>query len=198
MPVKPGSGPDPKGDAASGRRPSKAGQPSSKPKKPGRPKGSIKKLKAEDRAVLLSAVEGGATDHAAAKAMKVHPRTFKRWREIAEGDQAHPEKAYLIDLFTDIDAAEGRARIRREIDVAAHQPLPWLKNQARSKPGLPGWTPPVPDEAEEDAASVYAPTPEEMAETIRILISSGAVPDPFEKERSDGEAEEHSDKEQGA
>ena len=40
---------------------------SKQPRKPGRPKGSIRILSAEERSLLLSAIENGASDHAAAR-----------------------------------------------------------------------------------------------------------------------------------
>ena len=124
-------------------------------------------------------------------------RTFRRHRRIAEGrDPEHPPTTYLKQLFTEIDAANARARVRQELQVATRYPKDWLRHRAPSEPGLPGWTAPVPDETDEAATPIYAPTPEEMAQTIRILIQSGAVPDPFAKETDRG-AEEEPDQEQG-
>lgn len=169
-------------------------KPRASRRKPGRPKGSIRKLTPEERALLLTVIENGATDHAAARVVGMDARTFRRHRAIAEGGEDHPEKDYLIKLYGEIDAAQARARVRQEIEVATRHPKDWLRHQAPSEPGLPGWTARVPDEEAEGAAPIYAPTPEEMAATIRILIQSGAVPDPF-KEEHDDETEEHPDQE---
>jgi len=167
------------------------------PRKRGRPAGSIRILTAEERSLLLSAIENGASDHAAARMIEMDSRTFRRHRRIAEGrEPGHTPTPYLQQLFTEIDAAKARARVRRELEVASRFPKDWLRHQAPSEPGLPGWTARVPDEAEEDSTPIYAPTPDEMAETIRVLINSGAVPDPYAKETDRG-AEEEPDQEQG-
>jgi hypothetical protein len=138
----------------------------------GRPRGTIK-LTPEKRSLLLAAVEAGGTDHACARAAGVDPRTYRAWREIAEG--RHPTRKptpELVELFREIDEAEARSRIKREIDVANRDPKTWLRYRAPSRPGLDGWTPPVPEEADEDASSVYSPTPEEFAETLRALAQA--------------------------
>lgn len=152
-------------------------------RKRGRPAGSIRILTAEERSLVLSAIENGASDHAAARMIEMDARTFRRHRQIAESrDPAHPTTPYLTQLFTEIDAAKARARVRRELEVAARFPKDWLRHQAPSEPGLPGWTAPVPEETDEAATPIYAPTPQEMSETMRILIQSGAVPNPFAKD----------------
>jgi len=57
----------------------------------------------------------------------------------------------LVGLFREIDEAAARARIRQEMAVANKDPKHWLRYQAPSKPGLDGWTTPVPEEHEEVA-----------------------------------------------
>jgi hypothetical protein len=175
-------------------KPRKANQ--KQPPKRGRPAGSIRILTAQERGLVLSAIEGGAADHAAARMIEMDSRTFRRHRRIAEGrDPDHAPTPYLTQLFTEIDAAKARARVRRELEVAARFPKDWLRHQAPSEPGLPGWTARVPEEPEEASTPIYAPTREEMAETIRILIQSGAVPDPFAKEMDDDREEGPEDQE---
>ena len=150
----------------------------------GRPPGSIK-LTPERKALLLAAIEGGGSDHAAARAVGIDPRTFRTYRQIAAG--RHPTRKPtpdLIELFREVDEAAARSRIRREMAAAERYPKDWLKHQAPSEPGLPGWTPRVPDEPEE-LAPLYQPSPEELAETFRVLVESGAIPNPFDKEEDD-------------
>src|SRR5207244_1687117 len=121
----------------------------------------------------IAAVEAGGTDHACARAAGVDPRTYRTYRAIAEG--RHPTRKptpQLLELFRDIDEAEARSRIKREIDLATRDPKTWLRYRARSRPGLDGWTPPVPEEALEDRPAVYSPTPEEFAETLRALVEA--------------------------
>lgn len=151
----------------------------------GRPVGSIK-LTPEKRGLLIAAVEAGGTDHACARAAGIDTRTYRTWRAIAEG--RHPTRKPtrdLIELFRQIDEAKARSRIRREMQVAEKHPREWLRYQAPSEPGLPGWTERVPDEPEADDATVYQPTPEEHAEIFRVLVESGAIPNPFDKEGTD-------------
>ncbi len=136
---------------------------------PGRPPGSIK-LTPENRRLLIAAIEAGASDHAAARAAGVDPRTFRAWRAIVEG--RHPTRAPtpgLLGLFREIDEAAARARIAREIAVDAKT---WLKNKARSKPGLDGWTEPVPEESGDDASPVFTPTAGEFEEILRALAEA--------------------------
>ena len=148
----------------------------------GRPPGSIK-LAPENRQLLIAAIEAGASDHAAARVAGIDPRTFRGYRQIAEG--RHPTRrptGDLVELFSEVDEAAARARIRREMEVAERDPKHWLRYQAPSEPGLPGWTARVPDEQEENAAPFYEPSPEELAEIFRVLVESGAIPNPFEEE----------------
>ena len=147
----------------------------------GRPSGT--KLSDEQKALILAAVEAGATDHTAAQAAGIAPRTFRELRQRAEG--RHPTRGALPQLaafFQQVDQAGARARIKREIEVAQSNPALWLKNKARSKPGMEGWSEPVPDEPE-DAEPLHVPTPEELQAMVDALIASGAVivpacPDP--------------------
>jgi hypothetical protein len=155
-------------------------KPESKSTRRGRPPGRIK-LTPEKHQLLLAAVEGGASDHTAARAAGIDPRTFRTYRQIAEGRHPTREPAReLVELFRDIDEAKARGRILREMEVAQNDAKHWLRFQAPSEPGLPGWTARVPDEPDQDeAAPIYLPTPEELSEIFRVLISSGAIPDPF-------------------
>jgi hypothetical protein len=138
----------------------------------GRPPGSIS-LTPEKHQLLIAAVEAGASDHAAAQAAGIDPRTFRDWRARAEG--RHPTRKptpQLAELFREIDEAGARARISREIVVADRDPKHWLRYKARSKPGLDGWTEPVPEEADAGAAPVYVPTPEEFELIVRALAEA--------------------------
>ncbi len=156
----------------------------------GRPPGTIK-LTPENKQLLTAAVEAGATDHAAARAAGVDPRTYRSYRQIAEG--RHPTRKptrELLELFREVDEAAARSRIRREMQIAEKDPGRWLRYRARSEPGLPGWTEPLPDEPEPEAAPIYQPTPEELAETFRVLVESGAIPNPFTEEAVDDERDE--------
>jgi hypothetical protein len=142
---------------------------------PGRPPGSLK-ITSEGRQLLLAAVEAGGSDHAAARAAHIDPRTFRTYRRIAEG--RHPTRTPtpdLLELFREIDEAAARSRIRREIAVAEKDPKHWLRYQAPSEPGLPGWTERVPEDQEEQIVPVYSPTPEEFAETLRALAEATGV-----------------------
>jgi len=169
-------------------------KPKSKTSRRGRPVGTIK-LTPEMRLLLVTAIESGASDHAAARAAGIDPRTFRSYREIVEG--RHPTRRpdrYLIELFKDIEEARARARIRREIELAQRDPKHWLRYQAPSLPGLPGWTAPVPEEPEESGVQPpYAPTPEELAAIVRIWIESGAIPNPFAEEATTTEPPDEDD-----
>src|SRR5437762_3228901 len=151
----------------------------------GRPAGKIK-LKPQDKQLLVAAIEAGATDHAAARAAGIDPRTFRTYRQIAEGRHAtRTPTRELVELFRDIDEAQACSRIRREVQVAEKHPREWLRFQAPSEPGLPGWTARMPEEPDADDAPAYQPTPAELAETFRVLVESGAIPNPFDKEADD-------------
>lgn len=127
--------------------------------------------------MVIAAVEAGGTDHAAARAAGVDVHTYKEWRARVEG--RHPTRKAtpeLVQLFKEIDEAAARARVTREIEVAERDPKHWLRYKARSKPGLEGWSEPVPDEAE-DAVPIYTPTTEEFEVTIRVLAEAiGLMP----------------------
>jgi hypothetical protein len=73
--------------------------------------------------------------------------------------------------------AKARARAAREIVVADKEPKFWLSHAARSRPGREGWSEPieVPEEASPGAAIAYEPSPEEFAETLRVLLEAGAI-----------------------
>ena len=135
----------------------------------GRPPGSIM-LTPEKRRLLIAAIEAGASDHAAARAAGIDPRTFRTWRAIVE--RRHPSRKptpQLLELFREIDEAAARARISREIVVDAKT---WLRYKARSRPGLDGWTEPVSEESGDEAPPVSTPTPEEFEEIVRALVEA--------------------------
>lgn len=148
-------------------------KPRAGPKR-GRPEGIS--LSAEDRQLLLSAIEAGGSDHAAAQAAGISERTFRDWRARAEG--RHPSRKAtpeLLALFEQIAAAKARARLKREIEVAQRDPKHWLRYQARSKPGLEGWTAPVEEPAPKKEAELYHPTPKEFQETLQVLAEATGI-----------------------
>lgn len=147
----------------------------------GRPPGI--NLSDEQRHLIISAVEAGATDYVAAQAAGLSPRTFRELRQRAEG--RHPTRGRLPDLaelLGRIDEARARARLKREIVVADSDPKHWLRFQGRSQPGLDGWSDPVPEEPErQDPAHVL--NVDELEQIVSTLVLSGAVwlgpcPDP--------------------
>ena len=75
-----------------------------------------------------------------------------------------------------MDEASARARIKREIEVAESDPKHWLKHQARLRPGLDGWTEPIPEAAE--VAVLHIPTIEDIEKVVAELVQSGAIPGP--------------------
>lgn len=157
-----------------GPHPRKAGEEPNPtgPTRRGRPAGSIK-LTADKKRLLIAAVEAGGTDHTCARAAGIDPRTYRAWRAMAEG--RHPTRKstpQLVELFREIDEAEARSRIKREIDVANRDPKTWLRFRAPSRPGLDGWTAPVPADGAEDAPVVFEPTPEEFAQTLLALVEA--------------------------
>lgn len=154
--------------------PSNKTEKAKKPARRGRPPGTIK-LPPDKRQLLLVAVESGGSDHRCARVAGIDPRTFRTWRQIAEG--RHPTRRptrELVELFREIDEAAARATIRQEIKVAEKDPKHWLRFRARSQPGLDGWTDPVPDESDTQAP-VASLTVGELQEVVVTLIASRAV-----------------------
>ncbi|MGH2660718.1 MAG: hypothetical protein ACRDHS_13930 [Actinomycetota bacterium] len=142
----------------------------------GRPRGSVK-LTPEIERTILSFIEAGAWDYVAAEAAGIDARTFRDWMARGEGRHSSRSTTPRLAAFASaVREARARARAAREIEVARHEPKFWLSHQARSKPGREGWTEPVPDEQNDSpAANSYEPTPEQAAETVRILIDAGAI-----------------------
>lgn len=140
--------------------------------------GSVK-LTPEKRRLLVQAIEAGGSDHRAARAAGIDPRTFRLYRQIAEG--RHPTRRpwpSLVELFVEIEEASARATLRQEIEVANRDPKHWLRYRAPSKPGLDGWTAPVPEEPEEKDLE-YQPSPEELEQTVLALAEAlGLIEDP--------------------
>lgn len=162
----------------------------------GRPPGI--KLSPEQRRVLLSAIDAGASDHVAARLTGIDPRTFRDWRARAEG--RHPTRKptpELVELFEEIGQAKARARMRREVEVADRDPKYWLRYMARSLPGLDGWTEPVPEPDERAGPEIHLPTRQELEDMVRVLAQSLGItgrcadpgcPCPAHREASDGPA----------
>lgn len=138
-----------------------------------RPAGT--RLTEDQRRLILGAIEAGTTDYVAAEAAHISARTFREMRQRAEG--RHPTRRstpQLKEFFAEVDRALARARMRHEIEIAQKDPKHWLKYRARSKPGLDGWTEPVPEEPEADQP-VASMSVEELDQIVSVLIVSGAV-----------------------
>jgi hypothetical protein len=90
------------------------------PRKRGRPAGSIRILTAEERSLLLSAIENGASDHAAARMIEMDSRTFRRHRRIAEGrdsDLCSDSSRPFIKRIPRSAAAHSKKAVMRAIIV---------------------------------------------------------------------------------
>ena len=130
----------------------------------------------EIQRTIVSYIEAGTFDYIAAEAAGIDERTFRDW--VARGEGRHPDRVptpALTGFARAVREARARGRAAREIEIAAKEPKFWLTHQARSKPGREGWTEPVADETETASGASYEPTPEEAAETLQILITSGAI-----------------------
>ena len=170
--------------------------PKAKARKTGRPAGVV--YTKDQKQIILGLVERGGTDHTAATAAGIQARTYREHRQRAYG--THPTRSalpHLREFFEQVDQAAARARIKREIEIADTNPALWLKNKARSIPGLEGWTEPVPDEPE-DVGDLHVPSTADVQQMVDALIASGAVivpacPDPVchcihhKKGEADGE-----------
>src|SRR5205085_9337285 len=104
------------------------------------------RLTDDQKRLIIAAIEAGATDYVAAEAAGISPRTLRDLRARAEGRHATRSSTPELEaFFQELDETIARARMRQEIEVAKSDPKHWLKYRARSKPGLEGWTEPVPD-----------------------------------------------------
>lgn len=141
----------------------------------GRRRSRGSRLTEEQKSLILSAVEAGATDHVAAQAAGISPRTFRELRQRAEGRHAErPSTPELRAYFAHVDESIARARLKREIEVARTDAKFWLGHRARSKPGLEGWTEPVPD-GSGDEEPVHVMELDELQQIVTTLVTSGAV-----------------------
>lgn len=144
----------------------------------GRPPGTVM-LTPEIERTILAYIEAGAWDYVAAEAAGIEDRTFRDW--MARGEGRHPTRTKtpaLAAFAKRVREARARSRAAREIEVATADPKFWLGRLGRSKPGREGWTEPVPDEIDAPTALSYVPSPEEAAETLRMLIQAGAIGPP--------------------
>jgi hypothetical protein len=142
---------------------------------PGRRPPSGSRLTDDQKALIVSAIEAGATDHVAAVAAGISAKTFRELRQRAEG--RHPKRKptpELVRFFADVDRAIARARLKRELIVADTDSKHWLQHRARSKPGLEGWTAPMPDEPE-SVELAHVLSVEELRDIVATLVLSGAV-----------------------
>jgi hypothetical protein len=138
----------------------------------------------EQQGLIIAAIEAGSTDHVAAQAVAgISPRAFRELRQRTEG--RHPTRGAtpeLTEFFAEVDKAIARATMKQEIVVADTDPKHWLKYRARSKPGLEGWTEPVPEESETQDP-IHVMSADELQQIVSTLLASGAVelppcPDP--------------------
>jgi len=116
-----------------------------------RPPGT--RLTEEQKLLIATAIEAGATDYVAAEVAGISARSFRELRQ----------------------RAEGRARMKAEIEIADRDAKHWLRYRAPSKPGLDGWTAPVPEEPESVELG-YVMSADELREVVTTLVVSGAVP----------------------
>jgi len=133
----------------------------------------------------------------AAQAAGISPRTYRDWKERAEG--RHPTREAteeLVQLFEEIGQARALFRVRMEIEIGRTDPKHWLKYNARTTAEEPGWTdPPVePPSPAEPAASPPThvchdmATAEEAEAVMQILWDAGAIG--FEDDDEEEEEEE--------
>jgi hypothetical protein len=112
----------------------------------GRPPGSTS-LTPQIQHLIVSYIQAGATDHAAAEAAEISDRTFYDW--IARGEGTHPSRPSTPKLRRFAQAvrqAKAIARVGAETRVYQERPAYWLAHAARSKPGREGWTDPGPEQ----------------------------------------------------
>jgi hypothetical protein len=155
----------------SGRKPSPNPKKRRTPRKP--PAGT--RLTEDQKRLIISASGAGANDYVAAGAARISPRSFRELRQRAEG--RHPTRRStpaLKQFFAEVDEAIAQFRMRQEIEIAQKDPKHWLKYRARSKPGLDGWTEPVPDEPEADQPLAVTSV-EDLEQIVSVLVASGAV-----------------------
>jgi hypothetical protein len=130
------------------------------------------RLNDEQMNLIVGAIEAGATDHVAAEAAGISARSFREMRQRAEA--RHPTRRStpaLIAFIERVNVAAARARMRQEIEVSKSDPKHWLKYQARSKPGLDGWTEPIPEETSDQSPRML-PTAAQLQETFLTLLEA--------------------------
>jgi hypothetical protein len=98
-------------------------------------------LTPELEARICADIERGAFDYVAAEANGVGRDTFREWLARGEGrDPKRPSSARFAAFAAAVREARSKARLRREVAVAADDPLAWLmKGPGRERPGEPGW-----------------------------------------------------------
>jgi hypothetical protein len=99
-------------------------------------------LTPELEAKICADIERGAFDYIAAEANGVGRDTFREWLARGEGrDPRRPSSARFAAFAAAVREARSKARLRREVAVAADSPLAWLmKGPGRERPGEPGWS----------------------------------------------------------
>lgn len=137
--------------------------------------GSVK-LSGEIERTILAYVEAGSFDYVAAEAAGIDERTFRDW--VARGEGRHPTRRrtpQLAEFARAVREARARARASREIIVADRDPKFWLQHAARSRPGREGWSEPIDEVVAVALAPPFEPSPNELAEIVKVLVEAGAI-----------------------
>jgi hypothetical protein len=116
-------------------------------KRRGRPPGSVS-LTDEIERINLAYVRAGAFLHVAAQAAGISPRTLFDWLNRGEErPAARPSTPRLRSFARNVRVAQAEARIGAEVRVYRDNPAMWLRNAARTRGELEGWS----DSAKESA-----------------------------------------------
>ena len=105
----------------------------------GRPLKLIDDPEIEQR--LLSYIRAGGYDWVSAEAAGISHRTFIRWMQQGNEDDAAGLDTVFCQFWRKVRHAHAEARLAREVEVAQDEPLAWLmKGPGRERPGEPGWS----------------------------------------------------------
>lgn len=86
---------------------------------------------------FIERIRLGAFPHIAAQSLGISPPTFAHWMRLGEEGKS---RLYSL-LYEDVLQASAEARISREIYVAEHMPLEWLKlGPGKTTKTSEGWT----------------------------------------------------------
>lgn len=113
---------------------------------------------------LIERIRLGAFPHIAAQSLGICQGTFYLWLQYGEAGKSR----VYSQFYEDVMQAAAEARISRELYVAEHQPLEWLKlGPGKTTKDSPGWT----DRKEEEKTI----TQEIKIEESRTGIVQGAL-----------------------